>query len=50
MRRECRVRSVSVCTTIPASMGREHEGTNAREPSTSTTHTLHAFFGVNVSP
>ena len=44
------VRSVSVRTTIPGSTLREHEGTNTREPSTSTMHTLQAFFGVMVSP
>jgi hypothetical protein len=35
---------------MPGSTLREHEGTNTREPSTSTMHTLQAFFGVMVSP
>jgi len=47
--RECLTRSVSVDTTMPASAFRAHAGTSARAPSTSTTHTRHAFTGVRVS-
>ena len=46
MRRLCRTRSVSVRTTIPSSTLRAHDGTSAREPSTSTTHTRQALIGV----
>ena len=35
---------------MPGSTEREHDGTNVREPSTSTMHTRQAFFGVSVSP
>lgn len=35
---------------MPGSARREHAGASVRAPSTSTTHTLHAFFGVSVSP
>ena len=44
--RERRTRSLSVRTTIPASALREHEGTNVRAPSSSTTHTRHTLTGV----
>jgi hypothetical protein len=43
-------RSERVRTTMPASTGREHDGTRVREPSTSTMQTRQAFFGVSVSP
>jgi len=39
-----------VRTTISDSTRREHDGTRTRDPSTSTMHTRHAFFGVIVSP
>ena len=38
IRRPWWARSVSVCTTMPASTLREHDGTSTRVPSTSTTH------------
>ena len=49
-RRLCLVRAVSVRTTMSSSRCREHDGTSTRDPSTSTMHTLQAFFGVIVSP
>jgi len=47
--RERCTRSVSVVTFMPASAVRLHAGTSVREPSTSTTHTRHAFTGVRFS-
>ena len=47
--REWRTRSVSVCTFIPSSTGREHAGTSTRAPSTSTMQTRQAFTGVRLS-
>ena len=41
--------SESVEITIPSSIGREHDGTSALEPSTSTTQTLHTLTGVKFS-
>ena len=49
-RRLVRTRSESVRTTIPASTLREHAGTSARAPSTSTTQTRQTLTGVSVSP
>ena len=49
-RRDVRTRSESVCTTIPSSALREHDGTSVRAPSSSTTQTRHTFTGVSVSP
>ena len=49
MRRLVRTRVESVCTTIPGSALREHDGTSTRAPSTSTTHTRQTFTGVSVS-
>src|ERR1700757_2283910 len=48
-RRLCRTRSESVRIFIPASTLREHAGTSTRDPSSSTTQTLHALTGVRVS-
>src|SRR5438552_3066709 len=48
-RRLCRTRSESVWTFIPASTLREHAGTRTRDPSTSTTQTLHTLTGVRLS-
>ena len=48
-RRDVRTRSESVCTTIPGSTLREHEGTSTREPSSSTTQTRQTLTGVSVS-
>jgi len=50
IRRAWSTRSERVCTTMPVSTGREQAGTSGREPSTSTTHSRQAFFGVIVSP
>ena len=47
--REVFTRSESVCTFIPGSALREHDGTRVREPSTSTTHTRQTFTGVRFS-
>ena len=44
-----RTRGESVCTAIPGSTLREHDGTSAREPSTSTTQTRQTFTGASVS-
>ena len=49
-RRERRTRSESVCTFMPASALREHDGASTRAPSTSTTHTRQTFAGSRVSP
>src|SRR5690606_2009858 len=46
--RAWRTASESVSTTIPSSTLREHEGTRARLPSTSTTHTRQTLTGVRV--
>ena len=42
-------RSESVRIAMPLSAFREHAGTSAREPSSSTTQTRHAFTGARVS-
>ena len=47
--RLCFTRGESVCTTIPSSAAREHDGASTRAPSTSTTHTRQAFTGCSVS-
>ena len=47
--RLCFTRSELVCTTIPSSAAREHDGTSTRAPSISTTHMRHAFTGCSVS-
>ena len=43
-----RTRGESVCTTMPGSALREHDGTSVRAPSSSTTHTRQALTGVRL--